>query len=232
LIYIEGEKEPMRGLMENTNFMAGYTWKKAIVLFLMFLMGKGGFPKTNIFDKLLIIYSLKKNYQLYRAFMHFALTDNFYPDPDKYAQPVREVWRIFPKSLWRERDIFCFFMEADFAYRYRLQDIISEFNKEAFKKNPLKEITRLMDLMVQREPEEPEAGMGMKRKWNGIKKLLPLAFWYLRIFHNKLYKELIKAGEEINLEEIKPTKEDLYWMNKQESYNFRGLSYEARKILI
>lgn len=229
LVYVQGKREPMRGLMYWDDFVAGLIWKKGIALFLKFIGGSEEFAgkKKNPLELAIILIGTIKLYPFFIKFVHFALYDNIYENTDKYSQPVREFYRAFPKEFPLEKDLFCFFSESDHAYRYREQDIMMEVDKEAFKKNPAKETQRLIDIMIAREPVEST----MRAKWRVLKKLVPFAFLYLKIFKPKVLKALKKMVEDINLEEIRPSKEDLYWMNEAPSYNFRGLKSETRKLL-
>jgi hypothetical protein len=131
----------------------------------------------------------------------------------------------FPKI----RDLVCIYVEYDSAYRWRFQDTLSNLNKGEFLKNPVKEITRLLDLLISRENEVSEDVGSIKNKWKMIKSFLKIAYWYLKIFDRKLLKKICQIVSNINLEEIKLSVEDIYWANKNQSYNSRGLSWEARQ---
>lgn len=228
LVYVEGEKEPMRGMNYWTEFVDSFIWKKGIVMFFSFLNGGEGFRKKGLLEKLFLIYAARKYYAFYIKFIHHALWDSLWEKADKYSQPVRELYRVFPESFEMERDIVCFFLEADHAYRYRWQDIMCELDKAKFKKNPCKEFQRLFQIMIDREPK---TSLLMKRKWGYFKKMIPFAYWYLKIFKPSILKRLCWAIEDINIDEIKPSREDLYWMNRAESYNFRGLNWSIRKLM-
>jgi len=65
--------------------------------------------------------------------------------PDKYSQPVREIYRLFnllierevyeeKKKQWQQlRDITCMILEFDSSYRLRVQDVLSELNIDEIK---------------------------------------------------------------------------------------------------
>ncbi len=228
LLYFEGHKEPLRGLVSIEVINAAWIWKRSIVLFLGFLQGNQqyDFEKTGIFKKIAILLSLAVNYRFYVNFINEAIYDYTFDDPKKFSPAIRAIYNVFPEGLKTERDIICFFLN-DHAYLFRFQDIFPELDKEAFRKNPLKETLRLLDLMISRDSEGT-----MQNKWRMLRKTLPALYYYIRFFKRKLYKQLLKMAEDIDLEKIKPTKEDIYWMNDMESsYKFRGLSREARKLL-
>lgn len=208
--WIEGEKYPMRvftDIVHNRNLQVTKT-KRLIPVILKTLKSPFAF-----------IY-LWFNWKDYVDYMWFTLQDVFM-DCDRYSQPVREIYRVL--SGWsilidKIRDIVCAILEFDIAYRYRLQDIVSLLNKKEFAKNPLREIRRLIYILREREISG-DNGMG--------KFMIVIPFlWILRFKFIKL-KEIIK---DINLDEIKLSKEDIYWTNSgYEEYNFRGLSTEIRK---
>ena len=230
LVYVEGKREPMRGLMYHDDFVASMIWKKALALFLKFIWGNEEFEKEgkkNIFELIFILIGVIKMYPFYIKFLHHALYDNIYENTDKYSQPIRELSRVFPAGMEKERDIICFFSESDHAYRYRLQDVLTELDQKAFSRNPGKETKRLLDILTEREPVEGT----MRAKWRALKKVITLIFIYLLILKPKLYRAIKVMVDEINLDETKFSKEDLYWINEQNSFNFRGLSYEVRKTM-
>lgn len=65
--------------------------------------------------------------------------------PDKYCRFVREIYRLFNllierekgnelKNFWAQmRDVICMILEFDNAYRFRMQDILSEINLDEVK---------------------------------------------------------------------------------------------------
>ncbi len=215
---------PLRGLMLMDNFQAAYIYKRGITHFLQFIGGVNGFKKKNIFEKIFILISLLVNYEFYLRFIWNALYDNFL-GVNKYSQPVRELYKIMAEFPM-ERDVACLFLEASQGYRYRVQDILSELDKDTFLKNPLKETLRLFDLMTDRE-----TAVQMSTKWRIARKMITPAYWYLRIFKRNLLKKIIKIVERIDLNEIKLSPEDNYWCNRTDSYNFGGISWSIRKLL-
>jgi hypothetical protein len=218
LVYFENHREPLRNLLRMEQLEQAAIWKKAIVYFAKNIL------EQNLIGKITGLISLKVNYSFYRDFVYNALYDYCYDNPDRYSQPVREIYRVmedFPK----EREMVAFFL-GDHAYLWRLQDIFSELNKNEFAKNPGREISRLLIIMMNRE-----ISLGMKGKWEWFIKLIPTGFLLLKIFKRKLYNKILKAVDSLDIKEIEATKEDLYWMNKYDMYDFRGLSFPIRKII-
>lgn len=66
-------------------------------------------------------------------------------DPKHYSKAVREIYRLFDVLAKREnlpamkrrwvvmRDVLCSVLELDDAYRFRMQDVLSELNKDKIK---------------------------------------------------------------------------------------------------
>jgi hypothetical protein len=227
--YFQGFKEPIRNMHAVKDLDSAFIWKRALTYYFQFFNGKQKFEgRRGILQKFLILLSLLVNYKFYRKFIHHAIEDNLYDHPDRYSQSIRELYRVM-SEFPLERDILCFFMDTDHAYLYRFQDIMAELNKEALKKNALKEIIRLIDIMISREPFTGERGM--RDKMRMAKKVIVPAYWAIRIFKPKLLKRLIKILEDLNIDEVKFSKEDLFWTNRTKSYNFGGLKYETRQLI-
>lgn len=212
--WIKDEKYPMRVYIDvpgiNDRMLQVARVKKIFPIIV-------GTLKGGLIRKVVAVLYLKWNWESYLNFIWNAWAD-VYMDCDRYSQPVREVYRVMEGKL---RDIICAILEFDTAYRYRFQDIVGELNKEAFEKNPLKEIKRLADILFERE-WHGDNGIGK------FKKYIPYLIWYLRL-NPKLVSKLKEIVRELNVEEIKLSKEDIYWTNSgYEDYNFRGLSSEIR----
>jgi len=86
------------------------------------------------------------------------------------------------------------FMEFDNSYRYRVQDIFGQMNQGEIRKNPKKEILRLLKIGEKREHE------GMKKKWKDLHTLFRIAFTlrpsWAKIVGRFLYGIDIKLDEE------------------------------------
>ena len=125
-----------------------------------------------------------------------------------WSQPVREIRRVLKdESL---KDAISIILENDMAYCYRLQDILGELNK---KNSFTKEIKRLADLYISRDH-----GSRLVRMAKRARKYL----WLLR------FTKVKSILMDINIDEIKLSKEDIYWTNIVPGYNYRGLTYKRR----
>lgn len=95
------------------------------------------------------------------------------------------------KQVWLKMLlIFCSMFEYDSAYRYPFQDIGAELNKEAFRKNPAKEIERLIRIFRERE----RIGAPPIEKFLPIAKVLKLVL----MFRPKIKKRIIEIVDLID----------------------------------
>lgn len=148
--------------------------------------------------------------------------------PYMYCQCVRELFDTINKSNIENpelkeaiRDCLCMFMEFDNAYRFRMQDILPEINVAAIKKEPIKEISRLLDLLMEREVWE-EGKTKMAEKWKMAKELICL---FLR-FKPSIKKYIVDMVTRIDLKRIEPTKEDRYYCEFRKDYKFGFMTRE------
>lgn len=157
---------------------------------------------------------------------------NIIPPPEKYCVSVREIYRaltvVFDERIKDDlmmematkwRDTVCMTNEYDFAYRARKQNVLPEINIEALKKNPIKELNRVFDILIRREP----AG-GIRRKWIRFKIAI---LFYLRL--NKGAREfVVRFLTEIDYKKIKMDDADWYYCLRRPEFNFSDISFEDR----
>jgi len=104
-------------------------------------------------------------------------------------------------------------IQSDFAYYWRIQDFLSNFQKT---KNIRKEMNRLFNLAIERENQIKEKIIILKR-FIMLILLFPPFRKMVEIYFNKL-----------DMNRIKPDEEDLYWAGRRQGYNFGGISYKDR----
>ena len=159
---------------------------------------------------------------LYEALLKFKLK------PIMYSQAVKEVYRVFEKTILETSDevakiwlkkfqiIICTLFEFDNAYRYRWQDIIVELNLSAFKSDSISEIERLMNLLTYRE-----LGFEKKKEYQLIKRVL---VFYLK--HNaKVLDFVVKMIPQISANASRLTKEDIAFCEDRTDYIFRFMQW-------
>lgn len=210
--WLDDEKYPMRMCFQHDRITALHHFKRFVPTILR------TFKKGKIISVLYFV----NNWKEFIKFFHHGLGDVFYPDIKYYSQPVREVYRVlsgYGEWIDKIRDIICAILEHDTAYRYRFQDIIVELNKKLFYKNPSKEIRRLINIIRDR-------GDRTTNKGNSVYGLLHICL----LFSKKLRHFLFGIVSKINIEELRSSKEDIYWQNaRYEGYNFRGIDNDERK---
>ena len=157
------------------------------------------------------------------VYVFFRIVERFKIKSIRYSQPIRELHRVFSldknqneKHSEREfrlqlRDLLCMTAEFDNAYRYRMQDVLVELDKEALRNNDLKELIRLLDIMQTREKTQE-----IKDTWKLLKFFIK---YYLR-FDKGLRTLVVDILSELDLEEIELKIEDKHYCEPRKDYNF------------
>jgi hypothetical protein len=152
--------------------------------------------------------------------------------PLRYSQPIRELHRVFSGEREKEspedkeyrfmvRDVFCMFTEFDNAYRFRLQDLMDDFNVIDFRKNPFKELKRI--IAIAKERENYQDG---KDRWI----LLETVFLNYLKFDKRLKKIIFDAFSQINTEEMTLKKEDMPYCKGRKDYTFKFMNEQLMKL--
>ena len=169
---------------------------------------------------------------LYTGVSTFARTlERVRLKPHRYSQPIRELHRAFsePRAQRGEdehtqelrlmlRDIVCMVLEYDNAYRFRMQDILAELDKEALRRNPYKELNRLLSIAQSRENTQE-----IRDTWKLAKLAVSL---YLRM-DRKMRNLVVDVLCEINTAEIKMTVEDVSFAEKRKDYVFSFMTHKV-----
>jgi len=141
------------------------------------------------------------------------------------GQEIQDITQNFLEQLDVPKDqatqfaqIFSHLIEYDNAYRYRVEDIMSESRQKDFIRNPRKEIKRLMNILSRRDSP------GVADKFVSIAKLLSLT-----LLVPVIKKTLRSVLEYSNWEKLQADKIDRYWMSMRKDYKFEGLTNEERK---
>lgn len=209
--WVKDEKYPIRGCFVEDKRTTVAQFKKILPTLFYTLTGKG------IVSRIISALYLQKNWQAYLYFTYRGMR-NVYAEAKFYSQPVREVYRLV--SDVRIREIVCACLEYDTAYRFRFQDACGEVNKEQFTKNPVAEIERVINIVFSRETRD-----GGLKKFSGKMRWLYL---YLR-WNKKLLGAIKEMVLQADLDELRLSKEDIYWTNRSyPDYNFRGLTQAER----
>lgn len=125
----------------------------------------------------------------------------------------REMWEIIANIA----EYAFLVLQFDNAYRFPLQDILSELDKEALKRSPIREIMRLCDVGISR-------AIHIKPKL----KYLKLVFRFF-LMSRKLREFAVKILENLNLERVRMDEADIYFNLNRQGYNFHGRTYQNRR---
>lgn len=213
LQYYLNRAEPLRA-RPNIDIVFASCWIKKMMVNLLY-----DFRDASLFKRLKILLSITTYYNYFIETAHYGANE-YIRSVDKLSQAPREfyrvIWKVFGEKL---RDIITIILEGDPAYRYRLQDILINVDIDKLKENPIKEILRLIDILMAREKID-----GMNEKWRFAKVGLVLVLTINPKLKNKI-KDLLL---ELDLDEIELSKEDLYWCDMYKEYDFGGLTFEQR----
>lgn len=156
------------------------------------------------------------------AYTFHRLIDRFKVRTNRYSQFVGELYRAFSVAWSDEsaqitelrkmiRDVECMILEFDNAYRFRAQDLLPELDKDSLRKNPIKEINRLLDIWISREINED-----VKNSWRLLKLFVS---YYLR-FDKPLLQVFVRVLLELDIEKCELTPEDKYYSVPRVDYHF------------
>ncbi len=170
---------------------------------------------------LLPAYWVLKKFFYIEVYMFYRLLDRFKLKQHRYCRAVRELNRCFnleDNSLKMEtwetkmmlRDLLAMVFEFDNAYRFRFQDLIEEFDKGLFKKNPIAELKRLVSIAIEREKTQE-----LKDFWSLTRMLMN--YLYL---DPQIRKIVINVLSNIDIDQAKLTIEDKHYCKPRLDYNF------------
>jgi hypothetical protein len=239
-------KPPIRMLIDNDRVMTAAKFKKFLYVFLQEMQ------YSTWYEKIGILLSMRKLRNIYLESVYRGITE-YLIEPKYITPPVREIRRciekVFPgdgKYEWEGyySDPPCFYLEYDPAYRYRLQDILFNVDKESvfkegnnimgavrfglwfitnkdrFLYRTTREAKRLAELLILRE-------VNNGGHWAELETMVVMAIQCSTNLRNKFY-EFVK---EIDLDKIKLNQYDKYWAYGNFEYDYDGLSYAMRKKL-
>jgi hypothetical protein len=219
--YLEGKKEPVRTYPDQTtvNTVSCY---KSLLPRLLTNLSKIGWTK-----RIITLLSIKYNLIVFSEYlgMIYGALPLLLKD-EYYSVPVKEIRRVLRGQIDRNiLDAVSLIFEYDSAYRYRFQDVIVNLNKEKINGyfSVIKEISRLFDILISREPLDNGKESGMSKKFKKLKSLIKLLMLNPKV--NKLVRYILL---DVDLYKLQFSKEDIYWVNQFNVYKYRGLTIEER----
>lgn len=116
---------------------------------------------------------------------------------------------------------FSSMFELDNAYRFRLQDAISEINNDAMFKDPASEFIRVFKIYQSRDID------AISEKMKILEPAIKIFFkfkWFTKPF--------MKALRDVGIDNMRFDANDIYWTNQRDDYKFRGIDYSERVKLV
>lgn len=188
-VFVKGCPYPKRGFMIPEAIEAANVAKRALMLMLNPLMLVGWRRNKERFERLASSY-------LSRFYLR-----------ERYMTPVcREICRL---PFGETARIIGHIFEYDTAYRYRLQDIMSECSRESLLSNPYAEMSYLLDLLIERETN-PTVRAKFRRMRPFLLLLIPLREWAVPILR------------EMDTDAMRMDDADRYWTSTGGDYWFGG----------
>ena len=217
LMHFRNHKYPKKGWPYKQAIQAIDSVKRFLICGARFIVG---FPKALFTGKMIDLVIEQIGDFSYREFQ----SQGIYWKPNFYCTMVREVYRVSMSLAETENEIFfvkgiCTILEFDDAYRYFLQDLLGEMNRQAFLINPSKESKRLFDIAIQR-------GEGTSEKFAKFGKIIPLLLYFPRV-----KRIMRKFFSEIDMEKLYLDEGDWYYCLTWNGWNFGGRSLSDRLIL-
>jgi hypothetical protein len=235
--------------------LAAASYKKLIPILSNFI---AVFKKNPILGLIRLV-TLSKMIPDLIEFVHAGLY-KYFMKRDGYTTAIRGLYDLFGNienelaGLWKEligkvKRIVCFYMEYDYAYRYRTQDILPLADKSKFKEKTkgkkfliilcflfpfikkrywnenlwqdhIGEIFRLFNVMIDRDYDE------MKIKWRRLRDIVCLILEFNPALSEGVRQGILKT----NLDKIRFSEADIFWVSFQPSYWFLGKpQYEREK---
>ncbi|MEK6879206.1 MAG: hypothetical protein AABY22_06330, partial [Nanoarchaeota archaeon] len=128
----------------------------------------------------------------------------------------REIWETIICFF----DFVFLFLEQDNAYRFRLQDVLPLTNKENVKKNVVKEVSRLLDILIERE----HVAHGIGNKWKQLKQVIVPLLW----IDKRLQKFTRCFLLALDTKEFTLDEGDRYFCLRRRSHNIEGSTLSDR----
>lgn len=203
-LWLEGEKYPMRAFFQTDRTSAVHQFKKLVPILFNTING-------NIFKKIISILYIKFNFNKIIDFMHNGMRISLLEEK-YYSEPVFEIYKNIKNE--KLRDVICAILQFDLAYRYRLQDILMEIDKDDFEKRPIREINRLIKIFIERSGDKLLDVKGIKSQYIKIGLIL----------NPSIVKEIKEFVRNIDIGKVMLSKEDWYWCCRQyKEYYFKGI---------
>lgn len=205
--YIVGAKYPKKGFVFPEAVYDINLAKKSLKQFLVF-------PTRRALNA----FCLTAGYAMQRSFLK-----------NEFLMPVSKELKHVLDTICYELDLDLTFsrilshiIEYDDAYRFRLQDILSETTQLKLLKRPIREVLRLRKIYLEREH-------GRERGGGVAVKILPLfTVLALALCVPKFRRAIKYAIESCDFSRLQYDAGDLYWVGFYDGYDFLGVKLKDR----
>lgn len=232
-----------KGLLESVRLQAAYPGKRIIAGLPKLLSNRWILAGLSVFGTFFFILpaGVRKSILLslgryFGDIGYMGLQDYVIPE-QAYCPAAGEFYRAFTavvkkhygsdtaneevEILFKLRDLISMIIHFDMAYRFRWQDIMPHFNKQALHENARREIMRVYGIFMER------GGERFMDKWGFVMRNLNFILWLT--FLNRRWKKLfLEFMDELDLDKIAPDEADWYYMLDREDYDYGGVSYKER----
>lgn len=186
--------------------------------------------------KLILLFPLlfvAKDMLISGVYAYYRMIQRFRVKSTRYSRAMRGLYEAFDTPRVGEdvktlelrmmlRDLFCMFLEFDNAYRYRFQDVIVELDKDALRKNPVREFLRLLDVMTSREQTQE-----IRDSWT----LVRMGIRYYLRFDSKMKRMLSDIFFALDVGKVALTEEDKHFAGLRKDYSFSFKTNVSNTIL-
>lgn len=222
LLYVKGVPYPYKGFPDDEMLAATNYAKRILVGYMRVLKGNRWLLFSMLWPKNLDKFLHEYNVSVAIFLRPFYLKERYY-------MPICwELWK-FTRRFLIEIGVsvgvatafgkrLATIIEADIAYRYRLEDLFSVTNKSAMMNNPRQQILRMVTALQQRD-----GNAKVNRHFQTIAKMITLALYVPRI--NRAFKNALSV---VNFEDLQLDEIDRYHTLKYADYLFDGRSAEDR----
>lgn len=227
-IYIDGAPFPQKGLPTAESIWSINVIKKTIIeaikLFAtpQFCLSGAMFmilPKRKFMNKLVASFN-----RICWGVLNPHILKTEYKTP--IAQELTDMISSFAEELGIDIEhchklgqIIAHVIEYDNAYRYRLEDLMSETSKGRLTKSPIKEIHRLCGLLQERDVNPIVKKNAKRLAW----------FLTLLLLSPRIRKSFKKVLTNCTFSKLQLDESDTYWCLIREDYNCMGMNYEDRQ---
>ena len=233
LVYHKGFPYPEKGIRDNFVMISIQIVKRYLIAWINFLSSKPLLPAYFVLIFLPWKYKLKLLEEFLHSFESFAnIIDIYayhftmeYRNYTPFGQELINGLQVFLKELGISDYIslqcsfyFASLLDTDRAYRYRIEDILSETTAERILKNPRKEFLLLIRIWLEREGREQ-----VSKKVEGILRMASFVLWL-----PKVKKAIRKAVKAVKFERMQLDEADTYHVKFLSGYKFLGMTYKER----